>query len=336
MKKNIIKILFFFLFVNILFTNPSIIFAKDVYLGGDSVGIEMNKNGVIISGTYDLVIDNKIYNPSKEANIKIGDVIVKSNNNNVSNSKDFITSLVDIQDSSLNLIIKRNSKTINTSIKIVKNGSSIKTGLYLKDKILGVGTLTYYDPETNNYGALGHEIIDSDTNQIFNDFDGYITDSEVDGYKKSENGNPGSKIATLDTDDKLGNILINTQYGIYGQYSETPSSRLISTASIDEVHKGYAQIATVLEGDKIEYYDINIIKLEKQKEISTKGITFEVVDEELLDKTNGIIQGMSGSPIIQDDKLIGAVTHVITNDVKCGYGIYIDFMIKISNSIYTE
>ena len=262
MKKNIIKILFFFLFVNILFTNPSIIFAKDVYLGGDSVGIEMNKNGVIISGTYDLVIDNKIYNPSKEANIKIGDVIVKSNNNNVSNSKDFITSLVDIQDSSLNLIIKRNSKTINTSIKIVKNGSSIKTGLYLKDKILGVGTLTYYDPETNNYGALGHEIIDSDTNQIFNDFDGYITDSEVDGYKKSENGNPGSKIATLDTDDKLGNILINTQYGIYGQYSETPSSRLITTASIDEVHKGYAQIATVLEGDKIEYYDINIIILE--------------------------------------------------------------------------
>ena len=125
MKKNIIKILFFFLFVNILFTNPSIIFAKDVYLGGDCVGIDMNKNGVIISGTYDLVIDNKIYNPSKEANIKIGDVIVKSNNNNVSNSKDFITSLVDIQDSSLNLIIKRNSKTINTSIKIVKYGSSI-------------------------------------------------------------------------------------------------------------------------------------------------------------------------------------------------------------------
>lgn len=334
MKKNIIKMLFSMLFMTFLFSNDIIVFAKDVYLGGDSVGIQMNKNGVIISGTYDVVIDNKIYNPSKDSNIKVGDVIIESNDNIVKNSKDFITSLVDLNDTtSISIKLKRDEKIINSRIKVLKSGSSFKTGLYIKDKILGVGTITYYDPETNNYGALGHEIIDSDTKEIFDDFNGYITESSIDGYKKSENGSPGEKIATLDTDNELGTILLNTKYGIYGEYLENPNTKIISTASMNEIHKGAAQIATVLEDDKIEYFDIKITHLEKQDQISTKGITFEVIDEELLKKTNGIIQGMSGSPIIQDDKLIGAVTHVVTNDVKKGYGIYIEFMLNITDSI---
>jgi len=335
MRKYIIKILFSMLFISLLFTNNIYALAKDVYLGGNSIGIEMNKNGVIISGTYDVVIDNTIYNPSKDSNVKIGDVIIKANDNNITNSKDFITSLVNINKeiSNISLQIKRKDKIISSNIKVFKSGSSYKTGLYLKDKILGVGTLTYYDPETNNYGALGHEIIDNDTNEIFDDFSGYITDSNVDGYKKSENGNPGEKIATINTNEQIGNILLNTKFGIYGEYNETPNSKLISTANIDEVHKGAAQIATVLKNDKIEYYDIKITHLEKQEKMSTKGITFEVTDEDLLNKTNGIIQGMSGSPIIQDNKLIGAVTHVVTNDVRKGYGLYIEFMLNITEQL---
>ena len=334
MKKNIIKVLIYSLVFSIFFTNNIPIFAKDVYLGGNSIGIEMNKKGVIVSGTYDIIIDDSIYNPCVHSNIKIGDVIIKSNNQQINNSKDFINSLNKIKDenSTVNLEIKRNNKKINSYIKIMKSGNSFKTGLYIKDKILGIGTLTYYDPETKNYGALGHEIIDSDTNEIFNDFHGQIYESEVEGYKKSENGNPGEKIATIDN-ERIGNILINTKYGIYGEYSHNSNSKLISTAAISEIELGPAKIATVLEDDKIEYFDIKITNLEKQKEISTKGITFEVVDYDLINKTNGIIQGMSGSPIIQNDKLIGAVTHVMTNDVKKGYGIYIDFMINISNKL---
>ena len=334
MRNKLLGLFLFLLSFILLYTNKIILFAKDVYLGGDSIGIELRKNGVIISGTYDIIIDNKVYNPINEG-IKIGDVIIESNDQKVSNSKDFITSIYDTKNNTLNLTIKRNDDIINKNIKIIKENTSYKTGLYIKDKVLGVGTLTYYDPETNNYGALGHEIIDSDTKEIFNDFKGKITGSDVEGYKKSVNGTPGEKIATLNEEEYIGNILLNTKYGIYGEYNDNIkiNNRIISTASIDEIHKGNAKIATVLDDDKIEYFDINIIKLEKQHEISTKGITFEITDENLLKKTNGVIQGMSGSPIIQDDKLIGAVTHVITNDVKKGYGIYIDFMLSMSNTI---
>lgn len=333
MKKSY-KYLYFLLCATFLFSNKTILFAKDVYLGGDSIGIEMKKNGVIVSGTYDIVIDNKIYNPDNDTKIDIGDVIIEFNNNKIKNSKDFVNNLINLEEDTniVNLKLKRANNYFNENINIIKKDGSFKTGLYIKDKILGVGTITYYDPENNNYGALGHEIIDSDTNEIFNDFQGEILESNVDGYKKSTNGNPGEKIATI-SNNKIGNILINTKYGIYGEYNNKPDSILISTAKMDEVILGPAQIATVLNNDKIEYFDINIIKLNKQKEIATKGISFEIVDDDLLNKTNGIIQGMSGSPIIQNDKLIGAVTHVITNDVKKGYGIYIDFMLFNSNSI---
>ncbi len=334
MKKYISKILFLLLFLSFIFSNQYLLFAKDVYLGGESIGIEMKKNGVIISGAYDYTYNNKIYNPLNDSDINIGDVIVELNEAKIENSKEFIVSLMDLNDSfnKVSLKVKRNNEYINTYINVIKEGNSFKTGLYIKDKILGIGTLTYYDPETHTYGALGHEIIDSDTKEIFDDFKGAILESNVEGYKKSFNGNPGEKIATID-DEYIGNILINSKYGIYGEYKNNPNMKIISTASMDEVHKGNAQIVTVLEDNKIEYFDIEIIKLEKQKEISTKGITFEITDNDLLNKTNGIIQGMSGSPIIQDNKLIGAVTHVITNDVKKGYGIYIDFMLINSNKI---
>lgn len=333
MKNKLIKSILGLSFLTLLNTNSNVLLAKDVYLGGNSIGIELKKNGVIVSGTYDIVIDNKIYNPSINSNVKIGDVIYEVDNNKIKCSKDLINVLNFDSDNILNLKIKRNNTLVKETIKYQKKESEFKTGLYIKDKILGVGTLTYYDPETNNYGALGHEIIDSDTHQIFTDFTGNIVESYVEGYKESKNGTPGEKIASLDTNTNLGSILLNTKYGIYGEYKETLDSILISTASKDEIHLGKAQIATVLKGNEIEYFDINITHLEDQNEINTKGITFEVIDKNLLNKTNGIIQGMSGSPIIQDNKLIGAVTHVMTNEVNKGYGIYIDFMLNFTNNL---
>ena len=304
MKNKLFYTLFSLSFIYFINSNSELLYAKDVYLGGNSIGIEMKKNGVIISGTYDIIINNKIYNPSIDSDIKVGDVIYEVDNNIIKCSKDFINILSLDDDNNLNLKIKRNNKTIDKSIKYQKDDYIFKTGLYIKDKILGVGTMTYYDPETQKYGALGHEIIDSDTHQIFDDFTGNILESYIEGYKESKNGVPGEKIATLDTDTNLGNILLNTKYGIYGEYIKNNNSNLISTASIDEVKLGKAQIATVLNGKNIEYFDINIINLEKQKEINTKGITFEVIDKDLLNKTNGIIQGMSGSPIIQNNKFV--------------------------------
>lgn len=333
MRKRYLNTILGLSIIYLVNSNSEILFAKDVYLGGNSIGIEMKKNGVIVSGTYDIIINNKIYNPSIDSNIKIGDVIFEVDNNEIKCSKDFLNILSFDNDNNLNLKIKRDNKIVNETIKYQKEDYKYKTGLYIKDKILGVGTLTYYDPETNNYGALGHEIIDSDTHKIFDDFTGNIVESYIEGYKESKNGTPGEKIASIDTNINLGNILLNTKYGIYGEYLDSFDSKLISTASKEETHLGKAQIATVLDGNKIEYYDINIINLEKQNEISTKGITFEVIDKDLLNKTNGIIQGMSGSPIIQDNKLIGAVTHVMTNEVNKGYGIYIDFMLNFTNKL---
>ncbi|MBQ9730897.1 MAG: PDZ domain-containing protein [Bacilli bacterium] len=330
--KKILKALLIALFI--IFSPLTIVFGKQVILGGDNIGIELDFEGILISGTYDIKYNNITYNPV-DSDIKKGDYIISINSNKVETSKDliqYINKLDKTQEVSLTIL--RNNKQINRNLLVINNNGNWKTGLMIKDHILGIGTVTYYDSNHNTYAALGHEISDSSSGQVIKIEGGTIYSSNVTGVTKSINGKPGEKIATIDKENELGSIIKNTKYGIYGETEVIPDDGIyIETASIDEVQLGKAEIWTVLKGNIKKKYDIEITNIKKQDKKDIKGITFKIVDKELLNNTNGVIQGMSGSPIVQNGKLIGAITHVIVSDVTTGYGIHINWMIETEESL---
>jgi len=188
--------------------------------------------------------------------------------------------------------------------------------------------LTFIDPNTKYFGVLGHEIADTTTGEIIDIENGTIFDSKITGITRSSNGNPGEKNALLYSDKVEGEVYENTNKGIFGKYtSNFDTSKLYKVASIDDINIGDAKILTVLDGEEVEEFSIKITSVNKTKD-KLKNIQFEITDDSLLDKTNGIVQGMSGSPIIQNDYIVGAVTHVVVNDPHKGYGILITNMLE--------
>ncbi len=303
---------------------PVIVFAysNEVILGGQNVGISINSKGVLVVGFYKV---NNIYNGS---HLLVGDYIIKVNNEEVANIKDLVAKIEKFAtNDEVEITYLRNEKEYTTKIKLEKNNNSYKTGIYVKDNLLGNGTLTYIDPETKIYGALGHYIIDSNTNSAIKIKDGSIFKSVITNITKSSDGNPGSINTKFYRQNIYGDITKNTISGIFGEYNNIPNNaKLISIAKIDEVRLGKATIYTSLKQDEIKEYTINILKIDKNNSI--KNIYFEITDEELISSAGGVVQGMSGSPIVQNGKLIGAVTHVTIDDVKTGYGISIINMLE--------
>ena len=306
--------------------------AKEVYLGGNSIGIEVINEGLLISGTYDVKDKSKIYNPSVNDDIKKGDILVKVEDTKVNTLNEFIDVIKNNSNEYINVSLYRNNSLIGRKLKLIKDDDgSIKTGIYVKDNLLGIGTITYYDPSNTAYGALGHKMSDSNSDERL--VTGNIYSSNVKKINKSKNGNPGEKIASINKNNLLGDIQINNDYGIYGEYVNVVKDELIETASIEEVKEGRAYIYTVINNNIVEPFEIEITNIKKQNSKDIKGITFKVTDKRLLSVTNGVVAGMSGSPIVQDGKLIGAVTHVVVDNVKYGYGIFIDWMLLESQSI---
>ena len=299
-------------------------YSKYIIPGGETLGIEVNSNGVMVIGFYEV---NGKYNRGTPT-IKAGDYITKINGIDV-NSISELTSEIEsnVKDEEVTVIFKRNNEIKTSKLKLIKDGEIYKTGLYVKDSITGTGTLTYIDPETRIFGALGHEIIESTTSKIVEIKTGKIFRNYITGIDKSKVGYAGSKNAKFFYNTKYGDILKNTNVGIYGTYTGTlPSKDALEVASREDVKIGSAKIATVLSKEEIKYYDIEIIKIDEYAKI--KNISFKITDEELLDKTGGVVQGMSGSPIIQNDKIIGAVTHVIIDNPAAGYGLFITSMLE--------
>ena len=327
-KRRYITLIFAFLFT---FFAP-LVDAKNVYLGGDSVGIEIINEGLLISGTYEVKDNKSIYNPSADSDIKKGDILVAVDNIKVNTLEDLIEVIKNNVNNEVNVTLKRNGASIVRKLKLIRDdNNSVKTGLYVKDSMLGIGTITYYDPENNSYGALGHKMSDSNSEEKL--VKGNVYSSSVKKIQKSINGNPGEKIASINKDELIGNIEKNNTYGIYGEYVNVVKDELIETASIDEVKEGKAYIYTVVDNNKIDKFEIEITKAKRQDTKDVKGITFKITDKRLLNISNGVVAGMSGSPIVQNNKLIGAVTHVVVDNVKYGYGVFIDWMLLESESI---
>ena len=318
-------------------TSPVAILAKDLVIGGQNIGIELKSNGLLISGTYDVKQNGKIYNPKSDSDIRKGDLIVGIDENRITSLNDLATILKKeyADKDSAKITILRDGITYSKVLKLIKDDyGNIKTGLFIKERLLGVGTITYYDEETHTYGALGHEMNDASYSPSIDLSFGTIYSSDVTLIRKSKNGNPGEKIATINENEILGEVVKNNEYGIYGKYSVNVDDYIsLEVGKKEDVKLGNAQIWTVIHGDKVEKFDIEIVSVKKQAKQGIKGISFKVVDKRLLDTTNGIVAGMSGSPIIQDNKIIGAVTHVLVDKVEYGYGIFIEWMIEESNNL---
>ena len=292
--------------------------------GGETLGIEINSDGIMVIGFYQ--IDGK-FNKGDPV-IKSGDYITEVNGIRV-NTVDELTEIVEdnVLEGKVEVTIKRNGKEKTSELSLIKDGEVYKTGLYVKDSITGIGTLSYIDPETKVFGALGHEIIEANTNSLVEIRSGMIFRNYITGIEKSASGVPGSKNAKFYYDTVYGKILKNTNVGIYGLYeNEMPDKELYEVGNPEEIKIGDASIYTVLDGENINQYSIEITKIDETSDI--KNISFVINDPELIDKTGGVVQGMSGSPIIQNDKIIGAVTHVVIDNPVTGYGIFITTMLE--------
>ncbi|TCN01662.1 stage IV sporulation protein B [Paenibacillus sp. BK033] len=314
--------------------------------GGQTIGVKVKSAGILVVGHHQVRANNGTKeSPGEKAGLRLGDLIIRIDGHNI-NEVSKVANLVEQagrQQRPLAITYKRNGTIGETKLYPVRDAEerNWKLGLYIRDSAAGVGTLTFYAPDQGVYGALGHVITDMDTQTPIEVGEGQILQSSVTSINKSQTGEPGEKRAHFVKEGKiLGNIERNTPFGIFGKMSENPNhsfnDKAIPVTFAEEVKEGPAQILTVVNGQKVERFDIEIAHVTKQPAPATKGMVIKITDKRLLDKTGGIVQGMSGSPIIQDGKLVGAVTHVFVNDPASGYGCFIEWMLQDAGILMRE
>ncbi|WP_079509682.1 SpoIVB peptidase [Mesobacillus jeotgali] len=305
--------------------------------GGQSIGVKLNTVGVLVVGHHQVQADEGKVSPGELAGIKKGDIITEINGQQIEKMADVgpFVKQAGTDGKPLDVVIKRENEKIKTQLQPKKdvNENTYKLGLYIRDSAAGIGTMTFYHPQSKKYGALGHVISDMDTKKPIVVEDGQIVRSTVTSIEKGGKGNPGEKLARFSSDrEVIGNIQRNSPFGIFGELNKDITNgvfdKSLPIALSHQVKEGPAKILTVVNNDEVNLFDIEIVSTIPQKFPATKGMVIKVTDPELLEKTGGIVQGMSGSPIIQDNKLVGAVTHVFVNDPTSGYGVHIEWMLN--------
>ena len=319
MKKFISFMLVLYLFI------PVSVFAYSDYVmaSGKNIGIELKSDYVLVVGSYDINNHNILY----ESELQIGDKIKEVNGISVNSAYELNEAINKINKDNITVTYLRDDTIKKANIKLYKDGNNYKSGLYVKDTIRGVATLTYMDVDNKTYGALGHEIIEKTTKSKFDLSSGTIFKSTVTGITKSYDGTPGEKNARSESSEVYGDVVENTQSGLFGNYTDTiPNSKMYKVVTSDEIKLGSAKILTTIKDEEIASYDIDILRINNNSK--TKNILFEVTDKNLLDIAGGIVQGMSGSPIIQGDNIVGAVNYVLVDKTNRGYGIFITNMLE--------
>ncbi|MEG0641061.1 MAG: SpoIVB peptidase [Clostridium sp.] len=306
--------------------------------GGKPIGIKLLTEGIIVVGFSDVESENgSKLSPGVEAGIEIGDILIEANGKKLEDINTLSNVIISSKGEKINFKIKRKDKITNISLKPTKTNeaSDYKIGLWVRNSTSGVGTLTFYEEKTGVFGALGHPINDIDTGKLLTIREGIAYDAKIISVEKGEKGDPGELRGIFSERDKTGILNKNTFSGIYGKSSNimkiSSSNEAIPIARQSQIKEGPAKILTCVDGTEVKKYDIIIEKLNSQTKPSPKSMVIKVVDKELLSKTGGIVQGMSGSPIIQNNKVVGAVTHVFVNNPSMGYGIYIEWMLKEVN-----
>ncbi len=310
----------------------------EVMPGGQAIGVLMRSKGVmVVKNSYVETVSGQKKFPAQKAGIEVGDIILKVNEQQI-NDKILLSEKINKygeQEKKISLTIKKKNSEINeieVKPQINKYGQ-YQIGLYVDDGVAGVGTLTFYNPQTLEYGALGHVITEANSQMKINLREGQIVEAQISGINYGRRGVPGQKQGTFyQAQDKLGLIEKNTKFGIYGKLNKLPSNpffeEAIPVATSSQVQKGPAKIYTVVKGGEIEEFEISIERVNIQGQPDSKGMVINITDSDLKKSTGGIVQGMSGSPIIQNGQLVGAVTHVFINDPTKGYGVFAEWMLR--------
>lgn len=301
---------------------------EDVLVGGQSIGVILHSRGLIVIGFQR--IGQEQVSPAADSRIQIGDVVEKANGNPLQSVAD-LRRYVGQSNGNLELTVRRGREHKKIDIHPMVDAEGTRhLGMFVRERTTGVGTLTFYDPKHHRFGALGHLISDADTGQAI-DGQGPVYPSEVTGVIKGAPGKPGEKRGRFVRNlGELGNIEENTPFGVFGTMSHPPlngeGEHVLPVALPEQVHKGPAKMLTVLHGQTVQSFQVEIENLVHQDKPAIKSMVVHVTDERLLHEAGGIVQGMSGSPIVQDGRLVGAVTHVFVSDPTRGYGVYAMWM----------
>ncbi|MDA8097258.1 MAG: SpoIVB peptidase [Clostridia bacterium] len=306
--------------------------------GGQSIGVMLNSSGVMVVGEAPVFEESgRESNPARRAGIMPGDLITQINGRSVSSEAQVRETIEELgrNHKEVVLTVKRNHRTFRTKLKPLycQETGRYRIGIMIRDGAAGVGTLTFYEPESGCYGALGHMITDSQTMRPIELADGKIVLADIQGIRPGRRGQPGEKLGSFADDQMLsGNINNNSSCGIFGVLDEPLQNPLfgrpIPVALLNQTRVGPAKMLTVIDGQRVEAFDLIIEKIRPESVHDGKGLVICIVDQRLLEKSGGIIQGMSGSPIIQNGFLIGAVTHVFVNNPARGYGVPVEWMLR--------
>lgn len=297
---------------------------------GQTVGVTMDTKGLLVLGTgFVSGADNETYAPGKGV-LKIGDLILEAGGTPLENKEAFQKAVRESGGETMKLLLERNGRQKEVEITPVFSvaDDAFQIGVWIRDSIQGIGTVTYYDPQNGGFGALGHGVYDVDTDGLLAIREGSLVAAELTEIVKGQKGEAGELVGTINLEEKLAHIEKNTELGIYGAAGNKAfSGDALPIASLEEIKKGKATLLSDLEGGKVQAYDLEIESIDRSGGKGNRDMTIRITDERLLRLTGGIVQGMSGSPIVQDGKLIGAVTHVMLNDPAKGYAALIETML---------
>lgn len=303
---------------------------KEVYLGGQSFGVKFYSDGVIIINFESYYDGMKYVCPAKESGLKINDVITQANGKSIKSNEELMLILSNSNGKEVNLKINRNNNIIDKKVTPVKNTAGMYLiGAWVRDSCAGIGTITYYDEQNNYFAALGHGICDNDTSYLLPLEHATVLSASISGISKSSCGKAGSLNGYF-KDETLGKLTMNTSIGIFGKPEENYSYKQnkVELAQTNEIKVGKARILTTIQGNNVEEFDIEITRICNKNKDSNENFVIKITDDRLIEECGGIVQGMSGSPIVQNGKLVGAVTHVFLNKPEEGFGIAIQNMVS--------
>ena len=321
--------------INVKDITLNVIETTEVVPLGNIVGLKLYTNGVLVVGMSEISgIDKNKYKPYENTGIVEGDMIVEINEKTVTNTTELIECVNNSKGKQISIKYVRDGEILETNIKPIETSKDdYKLGLWVRDAAAGVGTISYYEPKSGLFAALGHGIIDVDTEKLLDISSGEFVTTNIVSIVKGEKGNPGKIQGSVEAQQKIGDVYKNTEFGVFGKVSNTSVlnedlTKTVKVASRNEIKTGKATIMCTLENNIKKEYEVEIEKIYKNNNTDNKSMVIKVTDKELLEKTGGIIQGMSGSPIMQNGKIIGVLTHVLVSNPTVGYGVFADLMVE--------